>query len=255
VFTLDFMTGELETIYKFKEPLRVQPQFFTTNDDQSIIIVSSEIDTIYVDIPNQNEIDLDSEYEFSCIKEIIFDTEDDEFYIVCNKYRQKLGFYVMKMPEKRPKKTENNQSMFLIKWTNKLDIGDTNIFLLRNKELGLKELVISYKAIFINTYNLILMDISKNHTRSIVFRHESFQLWESGINGILMEQAKDFVMLNRDGINLLALGSMEKKPIKDSSNNMRMIHSLESANYLKVDKDNYILFAFAKYEDRQIQIQ
>ena len=34
-----------------------------------------------------------------------------------------------------------------------------------------------------------------------------------------------------------------------------MIHSLESCNYLKVDNSNYILFACAKYSDRQVQVQ
>lgn len=51
-------------------------------------------------------------------------------------------------------------SKFLIKWKNKLDIGDTNMFLLRNEVSGLKELIVSYKTIFHNTYNVVCMDIS-----------------------------------------------------------------------------------------------
>jgi len=41
-----------------------------------------------------------------------------------------------------------------------LDIGDTQLFILRNKESGLKELIVSYKTIFINTYNVVVMDIT-----------------------------------------------------------------------------------------------
>ena len=47
---------------------------------------------------------------------------------------------------------------------NKLDLGNTNMYILRNKsenyDAPLKELVISAKTIFRNTYNLTCMDIS-----------------------------------------------------------------------------------------------
>jgi hypothetical protein len=65
-----------------------------------------------------------------------------------------------------------------------------------------------------------------------------------------MKNSKDFVTLNRDGINVLALGSVEKRTLKDSTGTLRMIHSLESCNYMKIDKGNYILFSCAKYTDR-----
>lgn len=78
------------------------------------------------------------------------------------------------MNEKNPKDFK-----FLTKWKNKLDIGDANIFVLRhhNKEKTqfYKELVISYKTIYINTYNVTVMDIStKDGEQTTLFRHESF---------------------------------------------------------------------------------
>ena len=168
-------------------------------------------DGIYINSKTKQEVDIDEQYKIGNIKEIIFDTDDDVFYILSNKYMEKLGFFVLKMHENDPL-----QCKFLIKWKNKLDIGDTNIFVLRNKEKGIKEITISYKTIFINTYNVVVMDISKEQDKSIIFRHESFQLWESQINGFLLSEHKDFVTLNRDGINVLALGSMEKRPLTDS---------------------------------------
>lgn len=51
-------------------------------------------------------------------------------------------------------------------------------------------------------------------------------------------------------MNILALGSNDKRALVDNKGQNRMIHSLESCNYLKVDKSNYLLFACAKYEDR-----
>lgn len=51
------------------------------------------------------------------------------------------------------------------------------------------------------------------------------------------------------------MGSKDKRQLVDNLKQQRMIHSLESCNYLKVDKSNYLLFACAKYSDRQVQIQ
>ena len=67
---------------------------------------------------------------------------------------------------------------FLVRWKNKLDIGDTNIEIIRNKEKGFKELCISYKTIFINTYNVMLLDMKQGDIyskNSILYRHESFR--------------------------------------------------------------------------------
>jgi len=98
---------------------------------------------------------------------------------------------------------------FLIKWKNKLDIGDTNVQVLRNEQKGklIKEIVIGYKTIFLNTYNVMLMDISEEKQNAIIFRHEGFQLWESASSGFLLDQSKDYVLLNNKGIQILALGS------------------------------------------------
>lgn len=71
---------------------------------------------------------------------------------------------------------------------------------------GLKELVISYKTIYINTYNVMVMDISVDGDQSILFRHESFQLWESESSGLLLDKNKDFITLNKNGMQVLALG-------------------------------------------------
>lgn len=60
--------------------------------------------------------------------------------------------------------TDPEQFKFLTKWKNKLDIGDASFFVLRHgnskKTKNFKELVISYKTIYINTYNVTIMDIS-----------------------------------------------------------------------------------------------
>ena len=169
---------------------------------------------------------------------------------MANKFEEKLGFFVVTFNELDPYKNR-----FLIKWRNKLDISDTNLSVLRNFNKGLKELIVSYKSIFINTYNVVCMDISVDEEQTIIFRHESFQLWESESMGLLLNKNKDFVTLNKDGMQVLSLGSNEKRHVKDDTGMDRMIHSLESYNFLKVDSNNFLLFECAKHDKRAISIQ
>ena len=43
--------------------------------------------------------------------------------------------------------------------------------------------------------------------------------------------------------------------IKDSKGQEKMVHSLQSANFLKVELSNSILFASAKSDKREIKVQ
>ena len=132
------------------------------------MIIASSDDGIYKDMNKQVEIDLDDRFNIGCIKEIIHDEEDHVFYILANKFDEKLGFFVIRMNEHNP----DRGFKFLTKYKNKLDISDCDIFVMRNK--GQKELIISYKTIYINTYNVIIMDISSEVGQSTIARHESF---------------------------------------------------------------------------------
>jgi len=91
-----------------------------------------------------------------------------------------LGFFVLKFMEHDP-----NQIKFLMRDKNKLDIGDANIFINYRSEYS-RELVISYKSIYINTYTIAVLDIVVDTDKALLFRHESFQLWESEIQGLLL---------------------------------------------------------------------
>lgn len=172
-------------------------------------MISSPEDCLYVNLtgkcdPKLKEFDIDSEYngDILCIKEIMYEPEDKKYFLLFNKYEEKLGFYILEFEEDDPSKPPD----FLIKWKNKLDIGDPNISILRGPPVHsgktkLKELIISYKSIFINTYNVVVMDISyDDNSPSMIFHHESFQLWESECNGLLLSVNKDFVSFNKSGM-------------------------------------------------------
>jgi hypothetical protein len=128
---------------------------------------------------------------------------------------------------------------------------------LRDVNNRVKELIISYKTIYINTYNVICLDISDKAVEdenNVIFRHESFQLWESEVTGFLTSQNLDFVTINRDGISLIALGNRHKRIIMHHDGQEKCVHSLQSANFLKVESTNYILFACAKPDKREILV-
>ena len=106
---------------------------------------------------SQPEVDLDQFYNIGLMKEIIHDEEDKVFYILANRYDEKLGFFLLRMNDSEP-----SDYKFLTKWKNKLDLGDADLFVLRDNVKGHKELVISYKTIYINTYNIMIYDISSS---------------------------------------------------------------------------------------------
>ena len=126
---------------------------------------------------------------------------------MANKCDEKLGVYVLKMSENDAKNTR-----FLIKWKNKLNIDDVNMNILHSNSIKhpehlFSELIINYKTIYLNTYNVIVLDISHEGQQNIIFRHESTQIWESECYGFLLSRNKDFIKLNLHGMNVLSLGS------------------------------------------------
>ena len=61
----------------------------------------------------------------------------------------------------------------MIKHKNKLDIEDANIAINIRSPYS-RELVVSYKTIFINTFTIIVLDITTEEEKTLLFRHESF---------------------------------------------------------------------------------
>jgi hypothetical protein len=98
------------------------------------------------------------------------------------------------------------------------------------------------------------MDITTDESKTLMYRHESYQLWESDIQGILLQHNCDFISVNRDGIHVISLGSEHNRHLVDGTGRDRMLHSLESVSYLKVDDSNYINFATQNMQKREIHI-
>jgi hypothetical protein len=75
---------------------------------------------------NKEEVDLDKLLDINIIKCIIFDEEDKEFYIMSNKKKGLIGFYLTKFIEKDPYKYTD-----LTMLKNRLDVDSCNLFILR----------------------------------------------------------------------------------------------------------------------------
>ena len=175
IISLNFETNEIKVICTYTTPLGKQPEFFTINQDQTVSIVMGENDGIlyYYNTNSQLYVDMLEMFDISATKELIYDPEDSCFYLLANKYQDKLGVFIIKFDELDP-----TNSNFFMKYKNKLDISDADIAVLRCEKNRLKELVLSYKTIHSNVYTVMVVDISRK-TPWPLYRHESFQLWES----------------------------------------------------------------------------
>lgn len=115
---------------------------------------------------------------------------------------------------------------------------------------NLKTLVVSFKMIGINTYNVFVIDLESHLIR---YWHESYQLWESSVKGFLLK-SKEFMILSKDGIQLIMLGNKNARQLLDKDGNKRTLHSLCEMNYLRIEPTNHIYFQFQDYNDRHICI-
>ena len=66
---------------------------------------------------------------------------------------------------------------------------------------------------------------------------------------------KEYITMSKSGLNVLALGKIEKRKLSNLDGEMKMIHSLDSMSFLKVDKINFINFKCQDYNNRIISIE
>lgn len=212
-------------------------------------MITSNTDTLLVDLKTGQEVDIDELESISAIQNIMF--YKGFFYIIANKKQSRLGFFLLSVNSKRP----SDERHYLISWSNKTDIANCDLAMLKekNKVTGEidEDIVVSYKRIGINTFNVFVINIK---SFLIKYWHESYQLWESPVKGFLLD-TNDFMILSKDGINMIALGEKEGRVIKDMEGKDRFIHSLGSVNYLKIEPTNHLLFACQFYDNRQIHLQ
>lgn len=115
-----------------------------------------------------------------------------------------------------------------------------SVILDKAKNNQVKGIVVSFKNIGINTYNVFIYDVK---TGLIKFNFELFHLWESKVKGFLLG-TNEFMILNKDGIQLLSLRDSKGRATTDNEGFNRFIHTLGSCNFLKLEPSNHIQFSF-----------
>ena len=56
-------------------------------------------------------------------------------------------------------------------------------------------------------------------------------------------------------MNVVAIGTAQSYKVKDCDGDKRMIHSLDSLSYLKLESSNFINFKFQDFDNRVISIE
>jgi len=92
--------------------------------------------------------------------------------------------FLVKLPEVDPLACiQNLENHFLLNYGNKLDIADCDMYILRvDKNTKTKQIVLSYKTVFINIFSVVLVNLENGN---LVFKHESFNLWETKITSFM----------------------------------------------------------------------
>jgi len=83
---------------------------------------------------NGPDYDLDTMFGISDIKDVLF--FEDYFYVLANKRNKKIGYFLLKVHEAdtlAQANASNMEDMFIINKNNKLDIGDCDMYIFRDK--------------------------------------------------------------------------------------------------------------------------
>ena len=192
-----------------------------------------------INLKYKKEYDLDRFFGISAIKNVLW--YDSHFYILANKRDEKLGTFLIKIHElniMKDAEQAQKEHMFILNLKNRLCIDDVDMYVLKDKNR--RQLVVSHKTQYINIYSVLVIDLLNEE---VVFRHDSFNLWETKIMSFLNDATLDYVSLSERGMGVLGLSTQFlTKRVKDDNGDMHQVHSLASCEYLKLNPRNHLLF-------------
>ena len=92
---------------------------------------------------------------------------------------------------------------------NNLDISSVDMHVFTDEITNKPQLLISYKTIFINVYTINVIDLVNDMdlNGNLIYRHESFCLWENEIVSIMNQITRDLVILSNEGLSVMDLSS------------------------------------------------
>lgn len=89
---------------KFRNDLMEQPEQFCLSRNQKFCVASTKSNFLWIDIENEEEVDIDEIYEIDGIRKVIHDPEDGVFYLLANEFQGKIGFFLLRLNEDHPRK-------------------------------------------------------------------------------------------------------------------------------------------------------
>jgi len=98
-----------------------EPHFGEFNLDQTVFIVTTEDQVMYVDINRKLELYLEDDEEIAQIENLV--ATEKAFYILANRKSGRVGYYLLKIDMARPEA----KKQYLISWQNRQDISDCNL--------------------------------------------------------------------------------------------------------------------------------
>ena len=102
IFEMNFESEEIQVLYHYSKPFSIQPNFFVSNNNQDIFTVASTHDGYWVDLKKLYDIDIDELFNVLAINQVIYDSEDQDFYVLANKKDGKVGFFLIKYNARNP---------------------------------------------------------------------------------------------------------------------------------------------------------
>jgi hypothetical protein len=100
----------------------------------------------------------------------------------------------------------------------------------------------SFKTSYENTFSVIVAQTKiAEKDFKIKFKYTGYQLWESPVNGFLCDENQDYLIMGNQGMSFIRLDeNMPRRSIRRPNAGPKMVHSMSSMNYLKVERGNMI---------------
>lgn len=95
VLAFNYWTEMYRLMYRFKNQLWYQPDYMIFNDNQRYAIFATLDDVLWVDMRAKEEKDIDQLFQLREIKGLQYFRGN--FYILANKYKQVLGYYLLEI--------------------------------------------------------------------------------------------------------------------------------------------------------------
>ena len=124
IYLFNIVSEEYKIHHIFESSFSDQPTFISYNKDQTKVVLASSSDVFFVNIQDDYSVDIESEFQISEVRQVLYGKDLGKFYILANKCDRLLGYYLIEIDEAEPDLNEPN---VLVNWRSKLELGDASL--------------------------------------------------------------------------------------------------------------------------------